>query len=487
MENNKKTISIIGAGLGGLSAGIYGQLNGFDTQIYEMAPHAGGQCTSWVKNGYVFDCCIHHLMGCKEGTKINDFWKEIGAMPIKMDTTNECVAVASSDGKMFFDYYDVDKLREHLLNISPKDSKIISEYIEAIKYLAKNDLVGDMSLGSTKDIIKDIPFLIKNMKWFRMNMAQFAERFSDPFLRKAFPLLVYSTPNMPVFTHIMRKAAGLKGDIAWPEGGSRALIAAIVKKYESLGGKISYNSEVAKILTEKNKAVGIKLKSGTEILSDIVISDGDGRKTLMNLLDSKYMDKHTKAYCQEPDDEANWAVHVFLGVNRDLSNEPSSLVFLLDEPSTIAGHTFSSLEMQLYGFDKTFAPQGKGVIKVELVSSYSYWKKLAINKEAYEDEKKKVTAQVISILEKHFKGITSQVETTDVPTLITWERFMNGTHGFCNGPKKPFSPMSFLHGDTFKAPGLNNFYFVGVWNTTMGATFANAYSGKKIYKKILKD
>ena len=58
--------------------------------------------------------------------------------------------------------------------------------------------------------------------------------------------------------------------------------------------------------------------------------------------------------------KANRAVHVFLGVNRDLSQEPSSLVMLLDEPAVIAGHEHNSLEMQMYGFDKTMAPLAKG-------------------------------------------------------------------------------------------------------------------------------
>ena len=51
------------------------------------------------------------------------------------------------------------------------------------------------------------------------------------------------------------------------------------------------------------------------------------------------------------------------GVNRDLSYEPSALIMLLDKPVAIANHENKSLEMQIYGFDKTMAPQGKGVIK----------------------------------------------------------------------------------------------------------------------------
>lgn len=58
-----KSIIIIGAGMGGMAAGIYGQMNGYRTRIFEMHTLPGGQCASWQRRGYTFDACIHHLMG----------------------------------------------------------------------------------------------------------------------------------------------------------------------------------------------------------------------------------------------------------------------------------------------------------------------------------------------------------------------------------------------------------------------------------------
>jgi phytoene dehydrogenase-like protein len=40
------SIIIVGAGMGGMAAGIYGQMNGYETQIFEMHIKPGGQCTS---------------------------------------------------------------------------------------------------------------------------------------------------------------------------------------------------------------------------------------------------------------------------------------------------------------------------------------------------------------------------------------------------------------------------------------------------------
>ena len=124
-----KSIIIIGAGMGGLAAGIYGQINGYETQIFEMHTKPGGQCTSWKRKGYTFDACIHHFFGCKPGSRVYQMWHELGALPRELVNLEDCTAVASPDGKMFVDYYDLEKLKETLLKLSPADSKMIEQYI----------------------------------------------------------------------------------------------------------------------------------------------------------------------------------------------------------------------------------------------------------------------------------------------------------------------------------------------------------------------
>ena len=132
---------IIGAGMGGLSAGCYGQMNGYNTQIFEMHTLPGGQCASWKRKGYTFDACIHHLFGCSPSSKIYRLWHKLGAMPREMVRPADCTSVLSPDGKLFMDYYDLDRLEDHLHRLSPVDSKAIEEYIHAIKSFAKSDLM----------------------------------------------------------------------------------------------------------------------------------------------------------------------------------------------------------------------------------------------------------------------------------------------------------------------------------------------------------
>ena len=486
-----KSIIIIGAGMGGMAAGIYGQINGYETQIFEMHTRPGGQCASWQRKGYTFDACIHHFFGCKPDSPPYQLWHELGAMPRELVNIEECTAVASPDGKMFIDYYDLERLKETLLKLSPADSKMIEQYIGAIKAFANEKISGVMSSGSFWKMVKVFPSMLPIRKWMKLNMRDFAERFSDPFLRKAFALLVYSDPNGPLFFHLLRHAGGVNGSIQWPVGGAAEFAKSIEGRYLTLGGKVHYSSRVEKILVENDKAVGVKLADGTEHKADIIISNADGRKTIFDMLDGKYINETVRGYCTPLSDETPFAVDVFLGVNRDLSGEPSSLALLLDQPVTMANHRYESIEAQLYGFDKTMAPAGKGTIKVELPASYAYWKKLyKDDREKYREEKQRVAEGVIEILESHLPGIKNQIEVTDVATLMTWERFMGGSQGWFNLPNRKFD---FNIGEDrsdkkFKTtlPGLSNLYFVGVWATMTASLSQNANSGKAIIRRICK-
>ena len=63
MSQDPQRALIIGAGMAGLSTACYLQSSGFDTTIVEQQARPGGLCTSWQREGYTFDGCIHWLLG----------------------------------------------------------------------------------------------------------------------------------------------------------------------------------------------------------------------------------------------------------------------------------------------------------------------------------------------------------------------------------------------------------------------------------------
>lgn len=474
--------------MGGLSAGIHGQINGFKTQTFEHNNVAGGQACSWKRKGYTFDGCLHHFMGAAPYSKIYTLWREVGVNPDVFIPLEDCVSVWKA-GRQFTDWYDTKKLKDHMLELSPQDAGQIDHYIREIKKIGKFDLAGQMIVSGLGGILSHPIKFIQIIKNMSITLEKFANKFKDPLLQEAFKICEYSLSIIPLGLHLGKKSDGANGGIKWPPGGISHVVESMVSRYKSLGGTLNLGKKVTRIIVENGKAIGVELGDGTKHYADYIISNADGRKTLAKLLENKFTNEKMVGYVQPLTNATNWAFHVFLGVNRDLSNEPSSLHVLLEQPVTIAGHTCKHLEMQMYGFDKSMAPAGKGVIKVELFSTWEYCENLGKNKENYEAEKRNIAETVIEILNStYFPGLQEQVEVVDVPSLLTWSKYLDSKYGFLLNPNKKLDILGSFMGksDTETIKGLSNFRFVGTWATSTGALFANVNSGKKAIRVICK-
>lgn len=165
-----KSVVIIGAGMGGLAAGIYGRLNGYATTIYEAHTLPGGQCASWKRKGYTFDACIHHLFACDPRFALYHLWEELGAMPREMVRTADCVSVLGPDGALFSDLYDPEQLREHMLTIAPGDRAAVDRYIQGIHIAGQKDLFGDLVLGDLGARIALVPMIWRLRPYLRLTL-----------------------------------------------------------------------------------------------------------------------------------------------------------------------------------------------------------------------------------------------------------------------------------------------------------------------------
>jgi phytoene dehydrogenase-like protein len=137
----KTDVLIIGGGVAGLSAGIYGQLNGYQTEILEMHSQPGGQCTAWKRKGYTFDYCIHWLVGSSHGA-FHDIWKETGAINGQTRIVNPetYVTMRMPDGKDFIIYSDLDRWEAYLTQMAPEDQKPISRMCMHMRKMATMEL-----------------------------------------------------------------------------------------------------------------------------------------------------------------------------------------------------------------------------------------------------------------------------------------------------------------------------------------------------------
>jgi phytoene dehydrogenase-like protein len=492
MEN--KSIIIIGAGFAGLSAGIYAQMNGYRTQIFEMHNLPGGLCTAWKRKGYTIDGCIHWLVGSSPQSGMYNLWKEVGVVQRReFIDLDEYMRFESADGRTLILYSDVDRLEEHLLEFSPQDAGPIQDFIQGIR-MCLNFEQPSKSDPPLKRLLKGLKVGLtmatrgkKMREWMNISAEEFSARFQDPVLREAlrdmwFPefsvLFMFFT-----FAYLHRKNAG------YPIGGSLPMSQALAERYTNLGGVVHYDSRVEKILVEEDKAVGIRLADGSEHRAGRVISAADGHTTIFKMLEGKYADAKTR----EPYEK--WPIFpsllfVGVGVNHSFADEPKTISgtsFPLRRPTEIGATVRDRMLVHIFNQDPTLAPPGKTSLVVMMEGDYEYWKELAQDRAAYDEKKDQVARTVVELLDQRFPGISQQVEMVDVATPLTFERYTGNWKGSFEGwlltPRNSsviFKPMSQT------LPGLQNFYMCGQWVEPGGGLPTGVTSGRRLVKALCK-
>ncbi|MBI4303034.1 MAG: NAD(P)/FAD-dependent oxidoreductase [Chloroflexi bacterium] len=484
-----KSVIIIGAGIAGLSGGCYARMNGYRTHIFEMHDKPGGLCTAWERKGYTIDGCLHWLVGSAPGTSLYRLWQELGALQGQQVINLErFYRIEDASGKAFDLYTDIDRLEQHMKELSPEDADFIDECCDAVRRFTRIDLPVDKPpelyspLDGMRLMSRMLPHIGYLRKWSRMTMKDFSLHFRSPLLRSAWqqvwPLEFSAIFILMTLALMHRKQAG------YVIGGSTKLSTAVEKRYLDLGGEIKYKSRVVKIVVADDEVVGVKLADGSEHQADYVISAADGHATIFDMLDGRYVNDKIRGY-YEKSPIFQPLVYIGLGVNDSFSNMPqiiSGLVLALDNPVMIAGEERQWLSARIHNFDPTLAPAGKTLLTVMLESKYTYWESLREHLANYKAEKKRIADTVIGLLDKRFPGLTAKVEMQDVATPYTFHRYTGNWQGSFEGWL--MTPETVTLNMRKTLPGLDCFYMIGQWVQPGGGLPSGAMTGRHVIQML---
>jgi phytoene dehydrogenase-like protein len=487
-ESNGKTIAIIGAGIAGLSAGCYGQMNGYDTQIFEQQHRPGGLCTSWTRKGYTFDGCIAlGVAGSRRDTGSHQLWEELGALRNReVLDREEYVRFEGTNGERLIIYADVDKLEQHMRASYPADAAIIRELCDAVRLFSRLDMPPEKPRelyglsDNVRMVFKMLPFIRAFLKYSGQSVEEFGARFSSPFLRRAFPLALHFDTPEPMLSLVLTLAWMNSQNVGFPSGGSLEFARDIERRYLELGGTIHYRKPVEEILHQRGEdgtglALGVRLADGAEHHSDIVISAADGYTTLFKMLRGEYLSDAIRSYYDDLPVFPS-IVQVSVGVDRDLSSEPTDIKYFLEEPVAIAGKKRDHLLVRHYCFDPSLSPPCKSVVVVQIPSPYEYWERLRRDPVRYKAEKEAVATTIIGQLENRFPGISGRIEVVDVSTPITTKRYTGNWQGSIMGWLATNQTADIDKSKTL--PSLEHFYMIGQWAEARGGLPSVAMSAR---------
>jgi len=488
-----KSIHIIGAGIAGLAAGCYAQMNGFRSRIFELHTLPGGLCTSWERKGYTFDGCIHYLFGTGEGQPFNRMWQELGALQGRRIVHHDEYQRITDGDRTLIVYCDPERLEAHLLDLSPVDEKPIRAFTRGVRQFTRFDLTAlyakpraQFTALDWRDFGRKMPpFLLPLAQWALVSMKDFTARFKDPFLRRAVPQM-FSWDEAPVMMGMMLLAYMHNGNAGFPTGGSLEFARAIEKRYLDLGGEIAYRSQVEKILTEDGRAVALRLYNDEIHPADYIISAADGRGTLFDMLGGEFLERRTRRM-YDGHLPTHQMVQVSLGVNRDMSGEPHMVTHLLRDPILIAGEERREINFKHFCFDPSQAPAGKSVVEFIVRTNYDYWQRI-YGRSLYDSEQTEVSDILLDQMEPWYPGLRADIEFRDEATPLSYERYTGNWMGATCGwllAKQTFPMM--VMGVPKTLPGLKNFWMAGQWVEPGGTVSLAAASGRNAIQMICQE
>ncbi|HEY0789664.1 MAG TPA: phytoene desaturase [Chthoniobacterales bacterium] len=296
---SKPKAAVIGSGFGGLAAAIRLQARGYDVQVFEMRDKAGGRAYVYEQDGFTFDAgptiitapFLLEELFTLSGRNIADYVQIVSCDPF--------YRIVFPDGRRFNYTGDEARIVGEIEKFNPADVEGYRAFVrhsEAIFKRAFLDLA-DQPFTTFWDMVKIAPDLIR-LRSHKSVYRLIAQYIRDEQLRQVFsfhPLLIGGNPFQSSSIYAMIHFLERKWGVHFAMGGTGAVVKALVRVFEEMGGTIRLNARVGRINVERGKAVGVKLVSGEEYPCTIVVSNGDTANTYRKLIAPEWRRKWTDA------------------------------------------------------------------------------------------------------------------------------------------------------------------------------------------------
>ena len=486
-----KKLIIIGGGIAGLTAGIYAQLNGFSSRLYEQHTVPGGLCTGWDRQGFHIDGCIHWLTGSREDTPLGKVWREIHALDPDIPLYQpESFAVVEHEGVTVSLYSDLTRMRRHLIETSPEDRVEINHFCDAIAAMAEPriplrapDLMNPFEILRTGWATRESQRI---MKKYHEALSSYVQRFQHPAIRQA--LLTIIPEQYQTYALIFTLGTVCSQNGGRPAGGSRAMALRMADYYQSLGGELVLGQAVDHILIENGKAVGVALWPDSEsveteaVYADYVVPATDVHVTLSTLLEGRFPAANI---AQRDNDPRIYptpsSVYAAYAVDDPLTDVPPDL-FFSSAPYTFESEQYEHLSLKHYAYEPSFAPAGKNVLIAYLPADYYWWSDLAEDEKAYKAEKVRLALDLQQAIVHRFPHLAGKITSLDVATPLTYERYCSAWRGswMSYGPT-PQAERMFLRG---RLKRVKNLYMAGQWLMPPGGLPVAILTGRWAIQRI---
>lgn len=284
-----KTIVIVGAGIGGLSAAIRLRCAGFRVIMLEKNPIVGGKMYQIEAEGYRWDTgpsviTMRHVF--------EDLFRTAGKRMENMLTflpIDPLTRYAYPDGTVFNAYSDLSRMSQAIAELDERD---VEGYLAYLSYAARiHRVTGRVFIYDQPPTLASFA-KVPAREWlaadpFRTMDDAIRAHVRSPHLRQLlgrFATYVGGSPYQAPATLNVIAHVELNGGVWYPQGGIYSIARALEALALELGVELHTNTATAQIIVENGRTTGVKTQNGVFFPADAVLSNVDVATTYSHLL-----------------------------------------------------------------------------------------------------------------------------------------------------------------------------------------------------------
>jgi len=287
-----RNIVIIGSGVAGLATACRLQSSGFEVTVLEANDYPGGKLTEFNRNGYRFDAgpslfTMPHFLDdvfIHAGKNPRDYYNHVQLnISCQYFYEGKTRITAWADTKKFADEVE-EKLQVPGDSIIAYLRKSEHIYTTASHIFLENSL-HKSSTWLTRSVARAIPS-IPRLGLFETMHQRNSRLLKDPRLVQLFDrYATYNGSDPYQAPGILTSIPHLEFNVGtfFPEGGMHSITKALYQLAQDKGVEFRFNTRALEIITDENKATGVKSENET-VPADVVVSNMDVYPTYKRLL-----------------------------------------------------------------------------------------------------------------------------------------------------------------------------------------------------------
>ncbi|NJR45387.1 MAG: C-3',4' desaturase CrtD [Hyellaceae cyanobacterium CSU_1_1] len=456
----KSRVIVVGAGIGGLTAGALLAKRGYQVTIFDQAIVPGGCASTFKRRGFTFDVGATQVAGLEPGGIHHRIFKELEIDPPEASYCDPaCAVFLPGETEPINVWRDANRWQQERQKQFPGSEpfwQLLNRLFEASwRFQGRDPVLPPRSTWDLWQLVSAVrPDTLITVPFALMRVADALKLYglSDNQRLKTFldlQLKLYSQVGTEE-TALLYAATALAVSqtpqgLFHLQGSMQTLSDRLVAGLEKYGGKLLMRHSVKEIQTESGKVTGVTVQNQTgeiwtesadEVVANVTAQD------LVRLTNDQALNNYQRRVEKLP--QPSGAFVIYLGVKREAipPDCPPHLQFLYNQDEVIGENNSLFVSVSKPGDGR--APNGQATLIASSFTNADLWWKDG----NYEEIKQQYTTEAIARLNSYFDLSFENIIYTEAATPRTFAKYTARDQGIVGGLGqriKTFGPFGFAN------------------------------------------